>query len=142
MLLVSGILENAARVAPDSVAATLGDDALTFGEIETRGNRLAHALLAHGLGRGDRVLWWGDTSLEAVPLFAAMAKIGAVFAPLNARSSVEEVRPVAAYARPRLLLATADYRDRAEELAERSAIPFVADLAAAVSGVPDTPPEV
>ena len=46
MLLVSTILENAARVAPDAVAATLDDDALTFGEIEARGNRIAHALLA------------------------------------------------------------------------------------------------
>ena len=25
---------------------------------------------ASGVGRGDRVLWWGDTSLEAVPVFA------------------------------------------------------------------------
>ena len=58
-----------------------------------------------GVGRGDRVLWWGDTTLEAVPVFAALAKIGAVFAPLNARASLDEVdagrrvRPAAAAAR-------------------------------------------
>ena len=39
---------------------------------------------ASGSGGGDRVLWWGDTSLEAVPVFGALAKLGAVFAPLNA----------------------------------------------------------
>jgi acyl-CoA synthetase (AMP-forming)/AMP-acid ligase II len=94
MLLIRGILENAAAVASDAVAATLVDDAITFGEIDRTGNRLAHALVASGVGRGDRILWWGDTSLEAIPVFAAAAKIGAVFAPLNARASLEEITPV------------------------------------------------
>ena len=112
MLLVSGILENAARVAPDAIAATLDDRSLTFGEIDLEANRIANALTGGAtgdgaIGRGDRVLWWGDTSLEAIPVFAALAKIGAVFAPLNARSSLAEVTPVAEYARPRLLLAGA-----------------------------------
>ena len=76
---------NAARVAPDAVAATLDDDALTFGEIDAAGEPHRERAARPGVGRGDRVLWWGDTSLEAVPVFAALAKIGAVFAPLNAR---------------------------------------------------------
>ena len=42
-------------------------------------------------------------------MFAALAKIGAVFAPLNARASLEEVAPVAEYARPRLLLCGASH---------------------------------
>jgi hypothetical protein len=89
------MLENGARVSSGAIAATLDDDALTFGDIETRGNWLAHAMLESGIRRGDRVLWWGDTSLEAVPVFLALAKIGAVFAPLNARASVDELTPVA-----------------------------------------------
>ena len=105
MLHVSKILENAADVAPDAVAATLDDDApLTFADIERSANRTAHALLGTGIGRGDRVLWWGDTALEAVGVFAACAKIGAVFAPLNARSSLEEVIPVAELARAKIVL--------------------------------------
>ena len=131
MLLVRAILENAARVAPDAVAATLDDDALTFGEVEARGNRIADALLARGIGRGDRVLWWGDTALEAVALFAALAKIGAVFAPLNARSTLAEVTPVAAYARPHLLVSTPAYRERAEALAAAVGVTYAVDLESA-----------
>ncbi len=133
MLLVGGILENAARVAPDAIAATLDDDSLTFGQIETAANRIARSLLASGVGRGDRVLWWGDTSLEAVPVFAALAKIGAVFAPLNARASLAEVTPVAEYARPRLLLAGASHTELAAELAGAIGVPFVADLTGAAA---------
>jgi acyl-CoA synthetase (AMP-forming)/AMP-acid ligase II len=140
MLLVRGILENAARVAPNAVAATLDDRALTFGEIDTAANRIANALTGVGVGRGDRVLWWGDTDLDAVPVFAALAKIGAVFAPLNARSSLAEVTPVAEYARPRLVLAGASHAEPAVELARTLGVPTVPDLptvsAAAASDAP------
>ncbi|HEV7527068.1 MAG TPA: AMP-binding protein [Acidimicrobiia bacterium] len=124
MLHIAEMLANAARVAPDSVAVTLDDDALTFGEIEREANRIANGLRELWVGRGDRVLWWGDTSLDAVPVFAALAKIGAVFAPLNARSSLAEVSPVAEYARPRLLLTGASHTDAGAELAAQTGIPF------------------
>ena len=137
MLLVSGILENAARVAPDAVAATLDDRALTFGQIDADANRIANALAGMGIDRGDRVLWWGDTALDAVPVFAALGKLGAVFAPLNARSSLAEVTPVGEYARPRLLLAGASHTEAAAELGRALGVDFVADLtglAASASG--------
>ena len=123
MLLVSGILENAARVMPDAIAATLDDESLTFGQIDRVANGIARSLLETGVGRGDRVLWWGETSLEAVPVFAALAKIGAVFAPLNARASLEEIIPVAEYARPRLVLAGGRHSESADELARHLGIP-------------------
>jgi fatty-acyl-CoA synthase len=109
VLLIGEMLANAARVAPDAVAATLDDEQMTFGEIEEQAQRIAHGLRDLGIGRGDRVLWWSDTALEAVPVFAALAKLGAVFAPLNARASVAELVPVARYARPRVLLAGASH---------------------------------
>src|SRR4029079_6228757 len=122
------MLANAARVAPTGVAATLDDDVLTFGELDTRAERVAGGLRAMGVGRGDRVLWWSDTALEAVPLFAALAKIGAVFAPLNARSSVEELVAVAQYARPKLLLAGTSHVGPAAELGLAAGIPFSATM--------------
>jgi acyl-CoA synthetase (AMP-forming)/AMP-acid ligase II len=128
VLLIGEMLANAARVAPTGVAATLDDDVLTFGELDTRAERVAGGLRAMGVGRGDRVLWWSDTALEAVPLFAALAKIGAVFAPLNARSSVEELVAVAQYARPKLLLAGTSHVGAAAELGLAAGIPFSATM--------------
>jgi fatty-acyl-CoA synthase len=127
------MLANAARVAPDTVAVTLDDEAqtfgeLTFGEIDREATRIANGLRELWVGRGDRVLWWGETSLEAVPVFAALAKIGAVFAPLNARATVDEVAPVAEYARPRLLLCGGSHVDQGAELATRVAVPFAPEI--------------
>ena len=116
-LTIDAMLEHAARVAPGAVAATLDGGSLTFGELDREANRIANALLGRGIGAGDRVLWWSETSLAAVPVFAALAKIGAVFAPLNARGSVEELAPVAEYAQARLLLVDRAHAEAGAELA-------------------------
>ncbi|MCU1468273.1 MAG: hypothetical protein JWM72_4201 [Actinomycetia bacterium] len=139
VLHIAEMLANAARVAPDSVAATLDDDALTFAEIDDRANRVANGLRGLWVGRGDRVLWWGDTTLDAVPVFAALSKIGAVFAPLNARASVDEVAPVAEYARPRLLLCAPSHLEAAGELATRVGVPFSSEVPTADASAPDVP---
>ena len=45
---------------------------MTFGEVDRAANGTAGALRTAGVGRGDRVAWWGGTTLDAVPLFAAV----------------------------------------------------------------------
>jgi acyl-CoA synthetase (AMP-forming)/AMP-acid ligase II len=137
MLLVGEVLRNAAAVAPSAVAATLDDRALTFGEIDSASNRIARSLATSGTRRGDRVLWWGDTDLEAVPVFAALAKVGGVFAPLNARASLAEVAPVGEYAKPSLVLAGASHADAGAELAAGLGVPFATGLDARAGREPD-----
>jgi acyl-CoA synthetase (AMP-forming)/AMP-acid ligase II len=101
---------------------------LTFGQIDSEANRIANGLRELWVGRGDRVLWWSDTALEAVPVFAALAKIGAVFAPLNARASLAEIVAVAEYARPRLLLCGGSHAELGGELARRIDVPFSPEI--------------
>jgi acyl-CoA synthetase (AMP-forming)/AMP-acid ligase II len=127
-LTIDAMLEHAARVAPGVTAATLEGQALTFGELDREANRIANALLGRGVGAGDRVLWWSDTSLTAVPVFAALAKIGAVFAPLNARGSIEELTPVAGYAQARLLLTDLAHADAGAELARAADVSFLPEV--------------
>jgi acyl-CoA synthetase (AMP-forming)/AMP-acid ligase II len=104
-LLIGNAVRGAAAVAPSTAAATLGDEAITYGELDARSNQIAHALHKRGIGHRDHVVWWGETSIEALPIFAAVAKIGAVFAPLNARYNAAEAETVAGYARPALVIA-------------------------------------
>lgn len=106
-LLIGNAVRGAAAVTPRAVAATLKDASMTYGELDARSNQVANALRQRGIGHGDRVVWWGETSLEALPIFAALAKLGAVFAPLNARDNASEAEVVAGYARPALVIADA-----------------------------------
>src|SRR5207247_1080775 len=56
---------------------------VTYREAEETANRVANALLAEGLGRGDRVLLFCDNSVEAVLTLIGIAKAGLVAAPVN-----------------------------------------------------------
>src|SRR5207249_10217328 len=70
-------------------------------------------LRARGIGRGDRVGVWAAASLAAVPLFAGLAKIGAVFAPLNPALSGPEAEPSLSVVRPSLIVTDAQRLDAA-----------------------------
>jgi len=103
-LLIGDIFRAGATAAPDRVAAALGDRALTYRALDRSANAHAEALVAHGVGHGDRVVMWSATSLDAVPLFAGLAKLGAVFAPANALLGVGEAIEMAGLARPTVLV--------------------------------------
>jgi acyl-CoA synthetase (AMP-forming)/AMP-acid ligase II len=134
-LLIGDLFRRNAACVPERVAATLGDRALTYRELDLAGNRLAHALQALGVGPGDRVLWWGDTCLEVLPLFVALARLGAVFAPLNARLGESEATDVARLARARLLVADPERAAPAEAVAKGAGVPLLARTGGAGPGV-------
>jgi acyl-CoA synthetase (AMP-forming)/AMP-acid ligase II len=110
-LLIGDVFRNAARTVPDRTAAIFGPESTTFGEIDGNANRLARTLRAYGVGRGDRVAVWASTNLALVPVFAALAKMGAVFAPMNPALSAEEAVETAAAGRPALLVVDEERAD-------------------------------
>ena len=107
-LLIGDVFRRAARATPTRVAVSLRDETLTFAEVNARANAAARALRARGVKHGHRVVWWGEPAVSAVPMFAALAKLGAVFVPLNPRLSDDERAPVLAKARPHLVLTSTD----------------------------------
>ncbi len=99
-LLVGDVVRHGAAVTPGAVAATLADEAVTFGELDAGSNAVATALTAEGIGPGARVAWQGETSIDALALFFGLAKIGAVFMPVSPRFGPDETAAVLGYARP------------------------------------------
>ena len=103
--------------------ATLVDDFLRYGEqiavVTHRGNRrfpstyrqlaelsarCAHAFVLRGLQPGDRVLLWGNNSVEWVAAFFGCAMRGFVAVPLDAAGSLDLAHRVVAEVQPRLLV--------------------------------------
>ncbi|MEL7209896.1 MAG: class I adenylate-forming enzyme family protein, partial [Actinomycetota bacterium] len=123
-LLVGNVFANAARATPDRVAASLGEASLSFGRLDRRAHQVARALGALGIGHGDRVALWCRTTLDAVPLFAAVSTIGAPFAPVNGALTPDEAAEMAAAARPSLLLTEGDLADSAPTIADRLGVPW------------------
>jgi len=103
-LLIGDLLADAAAAAPAAPAATLGDRAISYAELDVMANRTANALHGLGVRAGDVVAWWTGPSLTAVAGFAATARLGAVFAPLNPAHGRSEATGILEYLHPRLLV--------------------------------------
>ncbi|MGC4962421.1 acyl-CoA synthetase [Gordonia sp. DT101] len=93
-----------ARMSPASTALTDGDTAMTYAELDRRVTALAHGLRRLGVRRGVRVAYLGFNGAGFVETLFAVAKLGAVFLPVNTRLAAPELRHVLADSGSRLLL--------------------------------------
>ncbi|HEX8393776.1 MAG TPA: non-ribosomal peptide synthase/polyketide synthase [Longimicrobium sp.] len=75
----------AARAArtPDAIAVTFGDEAVSYGELDARANRLAHRIRALGAGPDTLVGLCVERSIETVASILAILKAGAAYLPLD-----------------------------------------------------------
>jgi malonyl-CoA/methylmalonyl-CoA synthetase len=76
----------------------------TFGELEARSNRVAHALRARGVVKGDRVGVYLANRIELIDLYLACVKLGAIFVPINILYRDREIAHIAGDAEPRFVL--------------------------------------
>lgn len=106
-LLVGDVLRSGAERLPGAVAASLDGELVTYEQLERQTSDLVEALRSAGLRRSDRVVWQADVSLEAIPLYFATARIGAVFVPINPRLTSAEAQGILAHADPQLVLGDA-----------------------------------
>ena len=75
---------------PDRPAMREEDRLFTYGELEERTARVATALFAAGLQKGDRIAWIGKNSDLYFTLFYGAARAGIVMAPIGWRLSPTE----------------------------------------------------
>ena len=124
-LLIGDVFRNAARAVPDRMAAALGPQALTFAQLDRRANQMARALGRAGAPDLARVGVWSTTDLGLVPIFAALAKSGRVFGPLNPALSAGEATRALALFDPVLLLVDGGRAAPGGEIARHLGIPVI-----------------
>jgi surfactin family lipopeptide synthetase A len=82
-ILIHELFEERALVAPQSVALLFRDERMTYGELNERANRLAHALRAIGAGPGCYIGLAVDRSIDLVVSMLGILKAGAAYVPLE-----------------------------------------------------------
>ena len=65
------------------IALIYGNRHVTYAEVETATNRIAHVLLGYGVEPGDRIGVLGRNSATYVFIYFALARIGAIMVPVN-----------------------------------------------------------
>ena len=99
------VLDLCAAAHPDHLAVTLDDEQASFATVADQAARYALALDAWGVRRGDIVLCRFGISLDNIYVHCALARIGAVFAPVDPACSERELGDIVAYVEPRFLIA-------------------------------------
>ncbi len=96
---------------------------IDWGQFDERTNRLANALLALGVSKGDRVFLMGKNSIKWLEAFFGIIKTGAWVNPLNFRFTDENIKYCASAAEPAFFIFEQEYGDRISAL--RSELPSV-----------------
>ena len=73
------------RLLPDKTALLQHDRSLTYAELDERANRVAHAVLDAGAGKGDRVLMLFENDVRFAECMLGIIRAGAVAVPVNPR---------------------------------------------------------
>jgi amino acid adenylation domain-containing protein len=111
------LFEAQAALRPNAVAATCGELAFTYGELNRQANRLAWWLRANGMGLERRVAVLGERGLDLLTAILGLAKAGAVYVPLEPGNPDLRLAAILADCQPALLITQADMAGRALKLA-------------------------
>nr|WP_185878912.1 non-ribosomal peptide synthetase [Variovorax sp. MHTC-1] len=88
---VHRLIEQQVRKSPDASALVFGDAQLSYAELNTRANRLAHRLIRQGVGPEVRVGIALERSLEMVVGLLAILKAGGAYVPLDPEYPAERL---------------------------------------------------
>ncbi len=155
---LDALLERAARTRPAREAVVFRGRSTTYAEVHERACRLAGALAARGVGKGDRVSFWATNRPEFVEFIFGVPKLGAIAAPLDHWWGFAEAIEAIGQVRPRTIVAAgpqaaelAAHRDRLgaagvhhvlcldEPVAGAPFEPYAPALEAAAAGIVPTP---
>lgn len=116
--LVQDFLELSAMRLPDKIALVCDGKRLTYLEIDRMANRLANALRAGGVQRGDRVVIYLPNSIPVVVGIFAALKAGGVFVVVNQSTKQDKLAYILNNSRATAILMDGRKPDLVDSLVE------------------------
>jgi len=130
------LLDAAIRRNADGEALVCGDTRLTYARLDLAVRRMAAALVAEGVGAGDRVAMLIGNRPEFVTVLFALARIGAVAVPMGLRLQTPEITHVLNDCGARLLIHEAELADRIPAPADTPALSRRWTVGGRIAGAP------
>jgi acyl-CoA synthetase (AMP-forming)/AMP-acid ligase II len=108
---IPAMVRDAARRDPDAEAIVEGERRVTYGDLLTRVEEVARALIAADVAPGDRVAVWAPNSIEWIVAALGITMAGAVLVPVNTRFKGTEAAYVLARSAARVLFTVRGFLD-------------------------------
>ncbi|WP_174315553.1 AMP-binding protein, partial [Nocardia gamkensis] len=105
------VIATQARTRPDAVAIRFGDTSLTFGQLQSRANQVARALIAQGAGPESLVAVAMPRTEELPVALLGVLTAGAAYLPIDTTYPVQRLEFMLEDAAPVCVLSTAELRD-------------------------------
>ena len=116
MKLLQQYLVRQASHRPDTVALAMGDERLTYAELEASSNQFAHMLRYFGAERGDRVCLFLPKSPSAIAAMLGTLKADCAYVPIDVTSPAQRVERIVRAADPSAVVVTASTAALVDEL--------------------------
>jgi fatty-acyl-CoA synthase len=122
------LLERTLHVFPEKIGVVDGDRRVTYRELGQRVYRLASALRARGIGKGDRVALLLRNSLEMLEAHFAVPQLGAIMVPINVRLSSAEIEYILEHSGARALLLDTELVGLVEPIRSMPRLELIVDV--------------
>ncbi|MFC1823241.1 long-chain-fatty-acid--CoA ligase [Thermodesulfobacteriota bacterium] len=119
---IGNILFKRTERTPNREILVCGEDRFSYRTLNQRTNQLAHALKGVTVKKGDRVAVLLSNGNEICESLFAMAKIGAVWVPLNVRLAPQELEFIIGDCGAETLIFAERFSEMVEEIRGRSAL--------------------
>jgi 3-oxocholest-4-en-26-oate---CoA ligase len=123
---IADLFEHTVDSVADREVLVVGEQRRTYAQLEERANRLAHHLLAQGIGSGDHIGVYGSNSVEWIEAALAAYKVRAVPINVNFRYVEEELRYLFDNADVKAVVYDREFAPRIQ--AVRSSLPLLEHL--------------
>ena len=103
------------RMRPEQPALVLGDDRLTYKQLNAWSERIAEHLIREGVVPGDRIGICSTNSLVYCALLVGIIRAGGICNPINYRYTAREIRDLVEATEPRFVFALPEYEANVRE---------------------------
>jgi malonyl-CoA/methylmalonyl-CoA synthetase len=132
---LAACVDQAAHLNPEQLfLSTPEGSRLTYATLRQQSGRMAAALHRLGVMSGDRVAVQVEKSADAVVLYVACLRLGAVFVPINVANTPNEVDYFFRDSRPKVAVVRPADRELLESVASQGGISYLETLGPAGDG--------
>lgn len=127
-LYLSLVQQYAANSSENAFLTTPGREPLMYHELDQRAGKLHSKLLELSVSPGDRVVVQAQKSYEAVLLYLACLRVGAIYIPLNTAYTINEVGYFLSDAEPQVFVCEPQNLEESTALAASLQVPHTVTL--------------